>query len=78
MVARSKEEHRRSVDWYRRLADDVAYRKTVRQLEDIGDALSNIFMAVRRELAAPIDTSMIGHFPEVPKQLPPPPPKRKK
>lgn len=79
MVARSKEEQRRSLDWYRRLADDIEERKEVRRLEKIGDAFWDIFAALQHELSRPHDLSEAGKLPEGvsgAKKLPNPPPRR--
>lgn len=76
MVARSKEEYRKSVDWHRRMADDVAYRKELRRLEDIGEALWTIMHTLQEEVDKPIDTSKLGVPPPLKMPLPHPPPRK--
>lgn len=44
----------RDLDWYRRLADDLAYQARLRELQDVGAALKRIFRAVQDELLRPI------------------------
>ena len=75
MVARSKEEYRKSVDWYRRMADDVQYRKELRRLDEIGDAIWTIMHELQKAVDRPIDTSQLGVPPPLKMPLPNPPPR---
>jgi hypothetical protein len=58
------------------MADDVAYRKELRRLDDIGEALWTIMHELQAELDKPIDTSQLGIPPKLKMPLPNPPPRR--
>lgn len=74
VVARSKEEYKKSVDWHRRLSDDIHYRQELRRLVDRQESMQIIWMAVQMTTERPTDTSELGLLPKG--RLPNPPPRK--
>ena len=63
MVARSKTEYKKYVDWYRRLADDVAYRRELKELQKRHVAMRTILVGLQLVLESSHDLSNAGQLP---------------